>query len=209
MELIYRYQSGNSVQRSRQLVKKTNSIKQKYSGGNRDQARSSFIAQEPIIPHVIDSIAGAYNINPKTLDNRFKHEGYLDYLTDRRNKLSLKKQQDRRGYNLVHEKQPADFGKRWFGMDDTGILIQQGKVKPINEKYTINGRSVSGKTAVDNIGLQAATLKYYQDLVKKDFPKATPEQVARYTVIYYNAGPSGGKKLINKGTTRPEYNINK
>ena len=178
-----------------------------YIGGTIEESRNKFWKEYPSVEHAVDSIANAYQINPDIIKYRLNHEGYVDSSITSNNinhtlKIYHPKNNDLKSNINTHS------GFFSFGLDDVGTLIKEGKIKLINEKWydgqnkNEKNRSVNsavGETDLDNIGIMTATLKYYRDQAKKDYPKASNEDLDRYSVIYYNRGQQGAKKFINAG----------
>lgn len=201
---------GNTL-RAYQLNKQTKNIKPTYIGGTTDEARAEFWRQEPVMQHAVDSIANEYGINPEALKYRIDREGFTDnviyqrnYAVKHPNQLDVNKY---RGYKLLHSPEFRS-GVEHFGLDDVGTMIFNGDVKPINENwYDGEFTNEKGRTtkyaesddAAGNIGLTAATLKYFNDKAKSDFPKASQQDLDRYGLAYYNRGASGGKKWVENG----------
>lgn len=180
--------------------KNGNPIKHKYIGGTRNEAREKYWQQAPIVRHAVDSIANEYGINPKILKERLSLEGFVDDNIRNNNNYI-----DASTYNALHRNSSSNDGFNLFGLDDVGTLIDQGKVKLINENFyttdNVNekGRrvnSVTGHTTLDNMGIMAATLKYFRNEAKKDFPKASDSYLDKAASIYYNRGAAGGYKYL-------------
>lgn len=179
------------------------------SYGSTDDTRQRVYQTYPRLVQVTDSIANEYKINPKLLRTRLAHEGFIDeiaYYHDdavRSGDTLISKENY---INSILNNSYSGFGT--FGLDDVGTLIDEEKVKPIRERYysedNVNekGRyvhSVRGTDNYDNIGLTAATLKYFRDEAQKTYPKAGSSELDRYANIFYNRGIAGGKKYIKNG----------
>ena len=188
--------------------KQGNPIQSKYIGGTTQQARDKYWEQAPIVRHAVDSIAGAYQINPKLLRDRLNHEGFVDEAINTHNTLLKNKQRSRSSSNYMILN-TGDYGDAfgYFGLDDVGTFIEEGKVHPINESYTTgtyvneHGREVNtaiGNTTKDNIGLMAATLKYLRSQAAKDFPNQSNKFLDDAASAYYNRGLTGGKNYMKK-----------
>ena len=178
-----------------------------YIGGTIEESRNKFWKEYPSVGNAVDSIANAYQINPDIIKYRLNHEGYVDSsITSNNISHTLKNYYPRD--NGLKSNIRVHSGFFNFGLDDVGTLIKEGKVKLINEKWH-DGQSrneklrmvnsATGETDLDNIGMMAATLKYYRNEAKKDYPKASNKDLDRYSVIYYNRGQQGAKKFINAG----------
>lgn len=192
--------------------KSGNPIQSRYIGGTTKQARNKYWEQAPIVRHAVDSIAGEYNINPQLLRDRLNHEGFVDEAINTHNALLKDKQRSRysSNYRILNTADHGDaFG--YFGLDDVGTLIEEGKVHPINERYTTDtyvnekGREVYtaiGDTTKDNIGLMAATLQYLRSQAAKDFPNQSNKFLDDAASAYYNRGLTGGKNYMKKRLNR-------
>lgn len=196
--------------------KHNDKYKIKYIGGSPSEARSKLWSMRPKLKHAIDSIANRYQIDPEALRYRLNHEGFVDGIIDINNQIYKNpylyryKPDDDLLFNPNHT--VSGFGD--FGLDDVGTLINEGKVKLINETWTdsdeINekGRkvkSVNGITNADNIGITAATLKYHLDSAKARHPEYSPYDLNRAALIYFNRGQNGGETYIKKGGTEYKY----
>lgn len=186
----------------------------KMSYGTNDETRQRVYNSFPELVHVTDSIAKEYNISPNLLRTRIANEGFIDGIArnvdDRINSgdtLINKNEYIRKVLKNDGTFGFGDTGLIYFGLDDVGTLIDEGKVKPIRENYETTdftnerGRTtlgVNGVTNYDNIGLTAATLQYFKNIAKKEYPKATDKELNRYANIFYNRGVSGGKSYISK-----------
>lgn len=187
---------------TRRLIQETNSITPTYIGGTPDEARAEFWRQEPVMQHAVDSIADRYGIDPDALKYRIDREGFTDTQIRIRNNPNFGAY---RGYDLLHT---MSGGVEDFGLDDVATYIKDGKVKPINEKWlevyfnNEKGREThgaDGESTKDNIGLSAATLKYFIDTAKKDNPNISDYDANRYGLAYYNRGIEGGRKWVKNG----------
>lgn len=195
-----------------------NPIKHTYIGGTTAQSREKYWDQAPIIKHATDSIAREYGISPTLLRNRLNHEGFVDDQIRLLNGIHKDLKQELlsdgvypTGYHLFKTTYPPESGFGIFGLDDAGTYIEQGKVFPKDEDYTKgwaeneHGRYVhfaSGKKVVDNIGLTAATLKFFVDKAKKDFPGESMDVINEIANIYYNWGPYSNKNRVYKEALR-------
>lgn len=189
-----------------------------YIGG--DNARDKFFTIYPKINNAVDSIAKAYGISPDLLKYRLKHEGFVDDVIRQNNSVITDYD------NMVYRKFPEYIkngvinedsllhsrslrynrnGFNYFGLDYTGALIEQGKVKTKGENWysgeATNENNVSvpaafGETNLDNLGLMAANLVYAKSLAKKDFPNLSGKDLERAASVYYNMGPVGAKQYI-------------
>lgn len=180
--------------------KNGNPIKHDYIGGTTKETREKYWKQAPIVRHAVDSIANEYGINPNILKERLSLEGFVDDNIRNNNNYI-----DASTYHALHRNSSSNEGFGLFGLDDVGTMIDQKKVKLINEKfYTIDNynekgrsvQSVTGHTPLDNIGIMAATLKYFRDEAKKDFPNASSKYLDKAASIYYNRGAAGGYKYL-------------
>ncbi|MBO7693028.1 MAG: hypothetical protein J6Y28_09635 [Acholeplasmatales bacterium] len=192
-----------------------------YIGGNKKETHDTFWKKFPKISAAVDSVANAYNINVETLKNRLNHEGFVDTVIEDNNRAYLEPEY----YNKYPEdsilnSQSAiylDDGFQKFGLDYTHGLIQEGKVKPINEKYEtsptdynemgVQVPAAHGLTNLDNIGLVAATLQYTRALAKKNHPNLKGKHLDEASIAYYNLSPAGAKKMINSGKLDSRYKI--
>lgn len=186
-------------------------IKPKYIGGSPQEVRDKYWEQAPVIRHAVDSAAKSYGVTPESLRKRIESEGYVDSMIVNNNKIILNPEFNKNarlgmGYDELH----SDVGAgndafTSFGLDDSYTMIEEGKVVPHKERYSLEqninekGRLVNtarGETTLDNIGLTAATLKYFTDLAKKKYPNFTSHQhdVAGNTL--YNRGYDGGTDYI-------------
>lgn len=200
---------------AKKLSEQTRKTPIKYIGGASDKARQEYWLQEPVLQHAVDSIANAYNIDSEVLKSRLNHEGFVDSEIQSRNYdyLNNDEKSIQRGYDLLNS---TDYlsGATYFGLDDVGSLINEGKVKLINEnwgdEFFINEKNretsaAAGKTVKDNFGITAATLKYFKDKAKQDFPSASDEDLNRYSLAYFNRGAVGGKKWVKEGAKGYNY----
>lgn len=175
-----------------------------------NETAEKYWKQAPIIRHAVDSIAERYNINPKLLRDRLNKEGF----TQKSIKINNEKE-DSNSYKALNTNYPwygennnlSSPGFIGFGLDDVADFINQGKVKLINENWTdsynINEHnrevhSADGLSNADNIGITAATLKYFRDKAAKDFPKASRTFLDEAAGMYYNRGEQGGKTYMKK-----------
>lgn len=166
------------------------------------ETRSKYWQTSPIVRHAVDSIANIYDIDSSMLYNRLDFEGYTDAATKYNNTGK-----NASGYNqLNHNLMPpikndsiVSPGFAHYGLDDSYTMIKDGRVKPINVNYTdsynINEHNrkvhtADGKSVIDNISLQAATLKHFRDLAAKRFPNASRDSLNNLAIKYYNAGAS-------------------
>lgn len=195
---------------AQKLSEQTKRIPATYIGGDINKSRAEFWRQEPVILHAVDSIANRYGIDSSALKDRLDKEGFVDNQIRVRNNPNLVSY---RGYDLLHTMNTIS-GIEHFGLDDVATLIEQGKVKPINEKWwdvsftNEKGRQTHGahgNTVADNIGLMAATLKYFTDEARKDNPNLSDYDANRYGLAYYNRGVSGGRKWVNNGAKGYNY----
>lgn len=189
-----------------------------YIGGTTQETRRKLWQVKPKIKAATDSIANAYGISPELLRSRLDTEGFTDLVIRGNNAAYLNPDTinndfNRRRYFVGAPEDSILFNPRYsipgmngFGTDDTGTLIKEGKVKLINEKWEdgsgINekGRSVNpaeGVTNLDNIGITAATLKYFRDEAKKRNLKLTGRHLDEAAGIYYNRGITGGQNYLN------------
>lgn len=180
--------------------KNGNPIKHKYIGGTKEESRKAYWEQSPIVSHAVDSIANEYGINPNILKERLSLEGFVDK-NIRRNNIGVNSSD----YESLHRPTTTREAYTSFGLDDVGTMIDKGKVKLINETFyttdNVNekGRVVhtaNGRTPLENIGIMAATLKYFRDEAKKDFPNASNKYLDKAASIYYNRGAAGGYKYL-------------
>ena len=195
-----------------------NRSKFSYIGGTTAQVRKKLWQVKPKIKAAVDSVANAYGINPQLLKDRLDVEGFTDRIIKGNNNAYLNpvdikndflRQQALVGApedSILYNPRYSQAAMEAFGTDDAGTLIKEGKVKLINEKWKdgvgINekGRSVNpaeGITNLDNIGITAATLKYFRDEAKKRNPKLTGRHLDEAAGIYYNRGITGGQNYLN------------
>lgn len=200
-----------------------NSIKINYIGGNTQESRDKYWAQAPIIRHAVDSVAKHYNINPAILKDRMNNEGFVDQAIKANNFAYLNSKKELKenpsaykvndfdkiirsesNYNKLNS---ANYngGFNEFGTDDVATMINEGKVKLINEKWYPKDNenehkrpvlTANGYNNFDNIGLTAATLKYFRNKAAKDFPKFSRKFLDEAAIIYYNHGEYGGRKIM-------------
>jgi hypothetical protein len=190
-------------------------VKRDYIGGNSNEARNKFWNQDAVLNHAVDSIANRYNIPSNALRYRLNHEGFVDNVIKRRNMSKSNNDlflEDNIGYNLLHSKKYN--GALHFGLDDVGSMIQNGKVKLINENWgsgeftNEKGRTTNaaiGDSVSDNIGITAATLKYFADTIRQKYPNLSNYDVYRYANAYYNRGNTGGDKWVSNGASGYSY----
>lgn len=203
------------------LDDKGNPVKAKYIGGTKSQTRDKFWEQAPIMRHAVDSIAGRYGLNPNLLRNRLSHEGFVDKNIKYNNYHVLNKDNENprnsSNYEFLQNPNYRMDGFDSFGMDDVGTMLKEGKVNLINEtwydetgtnEHMRDTNSASGRNNLDNIGLQAATLRYFRDTAKQNYPNATDAELDAYANMYYNRGESGANKYIKRNGTKG-YNIRK
>ena len=200
--------------------------KHNYIGGTRKQTHEKYWNDNPIVRHATDSIANEYGLNPNVLRNRLNLEGFTDLAIIGNNNRALAPSDMKNDYPKTSDynflnANSEDLGEfvydngrianmngfQAYGLDDVGTMIKEGKVKLINEKYrtgdAINekGRivhSVDGLTQKDNIGITAASLKYFRNKAAKDFPNSNNTFLDNAAGIYYNRGETGGKKYLKK-----------
>lgn len=183
-----------------------------YIGGTTEEARDTFWKKFPKIKAATDSIANAYGISPLLLRNRLNHEGFVDRAIANNNSEYFMPTDRDISDNAILNGYSSGFGS--FGLDDVGTLINEGKVKLINERWegedNLNekGRKINsaqGDTTLDNIGITAAALKYFRGKAQKVNPNMSSSQLDRAAAIYFNRGISGGQQYINDGGSG--YNI--
>lgn len=162
--------------------------------------REQFWAQYPDIAQGVDSVATVYGVNPGVLRERLNREGPVDDEIRLHNMHWTGNHYIRDGYGIMHANVPNDYGFKRFGLDDVGTMIAEGKVKPKGETYSTgdavneHGRKVlaaSGKTWLDNVGLTAATLRYFTDLARSRHRDLSDYEINRYASGYFNRGPYG------------------
>lgn len=196
----YTYKNG-AVQ---DVDKNGKPIKSVYIGGKKQEARDKFWKQAPIMQHAVDSIAQAYKINPAILRKRLDIEGFTDAAI-RYHNSALPSREYSNYENLNGNYMGPNIGFEAFGLDDFQDYMNDGKIKLIRESWypTENQNeqkrwvnSASGITIADNIGMTAATLKYFRDLAKRDFPNASEAFLDFAAGAYYNRGAAGGKKYM-------------
>lgn len=183
--------------------------KRGYIGGTPEQARQLYWNTDNEMYMLTDSVARSYGIAPELLRARMDREGYTDArikelnadYTNKTNKTLL-------GEKLFNSPSKLYVAGEEFGLDDVATYIKNGRVQLINEKWgdgqfrNEKGRVTNiaiGRNYSDNIGIMAATLKAMRNQAKKDFPKASEEDLDRYAGAYYNRGFAGGKKYIKSG----------
>lgn len=161
--------------------------------------RGQFWRQYPVIAHGVDSVANVYGINPGMLRDRLDREGAVDEEI-RIHNMHWSGNNIRNGYDIMHANVPDGYGFKRFGLDDVGTMLNEGKVKPKGETYSTGdavnepGRKVlaaSGKTWLDNVGLTAATLRYFTDLARSRHNDLSDYEINRYASGYFNKGPYG------------------
>lgn len=184
-----------------------------YIGGKPDEARATFWEQEPVMQHAVDSIAKQYGINSDALKYRLNREGFVDSEINSRNNALKRNKNIERGYDLLNG-EIYNSGAQYFGLDDVGSLITDKKVNLINENWydedfenekCRHTHAVVGKTTADNIGISAATLKYFTDIAKQDNPNISDYDANRYGLAYYNRGVVGGRKWVKSGAKGYNY----
>lgn len=200
--------ANNTIGKSRNsLIRKAKHLF--YLGGATNEARRMFWKKFPKTAAATDSIAKAYGINPALLRDRLNHEGFTDEVI-RTNNMTYSFPNVENAFTDDKLLQEELSGYNYFGLDDVGTLIKEGKVKLINEQWkdgestNERGRNVHpayGITNLDNIGITAATLKYLRDEAKKKNPTFNNPALDRAASIYYNRGISGGQNYINNGGT--------
>lgn len=183
--------------------------KRGYIGGTPAQARKTYWDTDNEMYMLTDSVARTYGINPELLRARMDREGYTDTRIKELNEdYSNKINNALLGKELFKSKAMPYVAGNEFGLDDTGTYINNGTVKLINENWGDGGfTNEKGRTTniamgykySDNIGIMAATLKAMRDQAKKDFPKASEDDLDRYAGAYYNRGFAGGKKYVKSG----------
>ena len=186
------------------LDSKGKPIQHSYIGGSTTKARDTYWDTSPVMRHAVDSVADLYNINPKTLRHRLDKEGFTDKLIRKNNK------RDDRYYStypiLNKDVSNIPVGPYIFGLDDVNTYINNGDVVPArwtrysnfdftNEKGR-NTDAASGYTMADNMSLMGATLQFFRNVAKKDFPNATDDFLDKASEIYYNRGIEGGRKYL-------------
>lgn len=174
------------------------------------ETAAMFWENNPIIRHATDSIAKEYNVSPQLLRNRLDAEGFTQTSISANNEG-----QDVHSYNTLNtnydwrhdDGTPASPGFTGFGLDDVATMVMNGQIKPINEVWDDSWNENEHKRIVhtadgvsnkDNMGLTAATLKYFRDEAKKDFPNASRRFLDEAAGIYYNRGAEGGKSVMRK-----------
>ena len=202
-----------SYLKARRLTEQTNKIPLSYIGSTPNKARAEFWRQEPVMQHAVDSIAKRYRIDSDALKYRLNREGFVDSEINSRNNALKHNENIKRGYDLLNG-EIYNSGAQYFGLDDAGSLITDKKVNLINENWydedfdNEKGRhthAVTGKTTADNIGISAATLKYFTDTAKKDNPNISAYDANRYGLAYYNRGVAGGRKWVKSGAKGYNY----
>ena len=190
-----------------------------YIGGTEEESIRKMINKMPETMKEITSIAKQYNINPNVLIHRLGQEGAINDFIKDYNYNYNKEQQSNIDSSFFEE---SYNGFKSFGLDHTGSLLKQGKVKlkhPIDwwdfDAENENGIKVNAATSDNNYGnviLQAATMEYIKNelLKRKDIPK---EDIDMYTNAAYNLGLNH-KDLketnwIKRNYTVPDYNNEK
>lgn len=177
-----------------------NPIQHTYIGGSTREAREKYWEQAPIMKHATDSIAKRYNISPELLRDRMNHEGIVDRLIRINNEEGNR---DTSNYDALNGSYSDGFFD--FGLDDVATMIKRGDVNLINEQWedivaeNEKGRTVNvadGLTTKDNIGIMAATLKYFRGKAAKDFPNSSNKFLDKAAGVYFNRGAAGGKKYM-------------
>lgn len=186
----------------------------RYIGGSTDEARKQYLEKDKKLQRVVNDLASQYGISPELLFYRLSKEGAVD--------LSI------RAYNRSTEPIVSLVDNNYnnlgnltegFGLDDIFSNYKSGKVKtnrPIRftqQSFTNeHGRATDSGTVRNNydaIELLAADLASRQETVLKDFPNLNSQQLNAAVSAYYNAGETGGKKLVSSGKynqyTVPEY----
>lgn len=163
--------------------------------------RTQFWGQYPEMGQAVDSVANVYGINPGMLRSRLDREGPVDEEIKLHNMyFDSDPTLVRNGKNLFNASVPAGYGPKRFGLDDVGTMINEGKVKLKGENYSTGdftnekGRqtlAASGDTFADNVGLMAATLRYFKDVAAQRHPDLSDYELNRYASGYYNRGPYG------------------
>lgn len=177
-----------------------------YIGGTKEETRNKYWQQNPIIVNAVDSIAKRYNLDTNVLLERLTQEGFVDAEINNINDAYFNKDYvniKQRQYDVLNGNSYNGF--EHFGLDFVPSMIEDGTVKPINEKYrvgaTLNEQNqivnpAFGLTTLDNIGLMAATLKGLRDTAKTHYKTASANQLDEYSNIYYNRGIGNGKKAV-------------
>lgn len=183
-----------------QLDKEGKPLKDSYIGGSPEQVRAEFWKRSPVMDHATDSIAKKYGISKDLLKHRLDKEGFTDAAIRRYN---INNQVYPINYDMLHSTEYNGFGH--FGLDDLAPMIQNGKVKLINETWmdqeneNEKGRTVfsaNGETVADNIGIMAATLKYYKDLAKSQNQGIDDDTAEVISNMMYNRGIKGANEYI-------------
>lgn len=197
-------------------------IKNKYIGGNTAQSRKTYWEQAPIVRHAVDSIASKYKISPQLLKARLDAEGFTDNRINSHNEGVKNKTPFRDSDNYSTLKQIESVyvnspGFKIYGLDTGADLINSGKVKLINENwedsYNLNEHnqkvhSADGITALDNIGIVGATLKYLKAEAAKRHNNLKDGQLEGLANMYYNRGIAGGERYY-KNNGLGKYQVNK
>lgn len=183
-----------------------NPIPHSYIGGTTEDARDTYWEESPVMRHATDSISSLYGIDAETLRHRLNKEGFTDELIRKNNKKGGR--QYSTYYTLNKDLRNLPIGPAFFGLDDVNTYINEGKVVPskgtnysngsfTNEKGRITD-AASGYTMADNMSLMGATLKFFKNQAKKDFPNASEEFLNKASEIYYNRGIEGGREYLKK-----------
>lgn len=183
-------------------------IKSKYIGGDTAESRRTFWEQAPIVRHAVDSIASEYRISPNLLRTRLDAEGFTDNRIKANNNAVKNKSPFRDSnnystlteYDVIKGKSP---GFSLYGLDTAADLINSGKVNLINENwsdsYNTNENNqlvhtADGITALDNMGIVGATLKYLKGEAGKRHSNLKDGQLEGLANMYYNRGIAGGER---------------
>ena len=190
-----------------------------YIGGTEEESIRKMINKMPETIKEITSIAKQYNINPNVLIHRLGQEGAItDFIKDYN--YNYNKEQQKNVDSSFFEESYDGF--KSFGLDHTGSLLKEGKVKlkhPINwwdvdatNEDSIKVNAATSDSNYGNVILQAATMEYIKNELskRKDIPK---KDIDMYTNAAYNLGLNH-KDLketnwIKRNYTVPEYNNEK
>ena len=210
-EPVEERRAREAQEQARELSRKTRAIPATYIGGTPAETRKEYWKQEPVMQHAVDSIAEEYGISPDLLKYRLNHEGFVDRQIESRNRAVQQGKEPIRGYDLLNypifQNNPV-AGFSQFGLDDAKTYIDEGKVNLIKEQWkdgtaiNENGRPVNFVTGLrlkDNMGISAATMKYFRDAAKADFPNLSDPELDRYANAYYNRGIAGGRRWARNG----------
>lgn len=194
------------------IPKKGTKDRQKIIDKVNKETAKKYWDSNPIIRHATDSIANAYKISPELLRNRLDAEGFTQSSITLNNRGD-----DSNSYNALNTNYnwkttdkngnyiPGSPGFIGFGLDDVATMINNGDVKLINEKWSDSYNTNEHKRIVhtadgfsnkDNIGIVAATLKYFRDKAAQDFPNSNRIFLDEAAGVYYNRGTTGGKKYM-------------